>query len=56
MLLCAVTSAESAPPDEPEVQGPGGEEELGILQAIELLEQMSDTLRGRYISPLSPIR
>jgi hypothetical protein len=52
--LSAISSAESAPLYEPEVQGPGGEEELGILQAIELLEQMSDTLRGRYISPLSP--
>jgi len=54
MLLCAVTSAESAPPDEPEVQGPGGEE-LGVLQATELLEKIADTLLSRYKSPLFPI-
>ena len=51
--LSAVSSAESAPPDEPEVQGPGGEE-LGVLQAKELLEKIADTLLSRYISPLSP--
>jgi hypothetical protein len=53
--LSAVSSAESAPLYEPEVQGPGGEEELGILQTIEILDKIADTLRGRYISPLSPI-
>ncbi len=52
--LSAVSSAESAPPDEPEVQGPGGEE-LGVLQAKELLEKIADTLLSRYKSPLFPI-
>jgi len=51
-----VSSAEVDPPDWPEVQGPGGEEDLGVLQAIELLEKMAATLRSRYVSPLSPIR
>jgi len=54
--LYAVSSAESAPPDEPEVQGPGGEEELGVIQATERFEMIADTLLSRYISPLSPIR
>jgi len=53
--LSAVSSAESAPLYEPEVQGPGGEEELGILQTIEILDTIADTLLSRYISPLSPI-
>ena len=54
--LSAISSAESAPLYEPEVQGPGGEEDLGLLQTIEILDKIADTLRGRYISPLSPIR
>jgi hypothetical protein len=56
--LSAISSAESAPLYEPEVQGPGGEEELGILQLIERLEKIADTFPSRYIlvSPLSPIR
>ena len=54
--LSAVSSAESAPLYEPEVQGPGGEEKLGILQTIEILDKIADTLLSRYISPLSPIR
>jgi len=54
--LSAISSAESAPLYEPEVQGPGGEEKLGILQTIEILDKIADTLLSRYISPLSPIR
>jgi len=54
--LSAVSSAEYAPFDEPEVQGPGGEEELGIPQTINILDKIADTLLSRYISPLSPIR
>jgi len=54
--LSAISSAESAPLYEPEVQGPGGEEDLGLLQAIEILDKIANTLLSRYISPLSPIR
>jgi len=42
-----ISSDESAPPDESETQGPGIEEELGILQVIERLEKIADTLLSK---------
>ena len=46
-MLFAVSSDDSASPDESEVKGADGEEKLGIFQVIERLEKLTDELLSK---------